>query len=212
MTPDRAAEVLGVGVEAAPAAIERAFQARARVTHPDVGGGSAEAFREASTARDVLVAYARLGEASDAVAGKRGAYPPGRYGPADGPPPIRFTIYRARPQGPWLLAAWVGILVIAAFFGIYGAPHPFTVAEPLLRWAVLIGAAFAYGRTGRGALLTIAVIAVAATVVLTVLFTSFGGLLSLLLLLPGMLGLSTAGIAQRRFRTEVAARLRPAAP
>lgn len=205
MTPDRAAEVLGIGVDAAPVAIERAFATRARTTHPDVAGGSSDAFREVTAARDVLVAYARLGAASDAAAAGSA---PGRYGPGDGgPSPIRYTIYRARPQGPWLLSAWVGILLVAAFLGIYGAPHPFTVVEALLRWAVLIGAAFAYARTGRGGWLALAVVAIVACLLMTVLFTSLGGLLSLLLLLPGMLGLSTAGIAQRRLRTELAAQL-----
>ena len=54
MTPDRAAQVLGIGVDASREVIEHAFLRRAREAHPDAGG-SAEAFREATEARDTLL-------------------------------------------------------------------------------------------------------------------------------------------------------------
>lgn len=172
MTPDRAAELLGVPFDATPADIERAFVRRARETHPDAGG-SASAFRETIEARDVLLRLM-----------------PATMLRTDGP----------QRQGPLLLAAWVAILLIAAFLSIYGVAHPFGLVEPLVRWAVLIGAALAYGVTGRRVWLVIAVIAIAATVVLTITNVSFGGLIAPLLISPAMLGLSLSGISRARSR------------
>ena len=172
MTPDRAAEVLGVAVDASHEDVERAFLRKAREAHPD-SGGSAAAFREATEARDTLLRVVPY------VVIDRGG--PGR-------------------QGPLLLAAWVAILLIAAFLSIYGVYHPFGLVEPLVRWAVLIGAALAYGMTGRRGWLVLAIVAIAATALLTILYTSFGGLIALLLVSPAMLGLGLSGISRARSR------------
>lgn len=144
----------------------------AREAHPD-SGGSAEAFRDAVAARDLLLRV----HVAPVTQG---------YGP--------------RRQGPLLLAAWVSILLVAAFLSVYGATHPFGDLEPILRWAVLIGAALAYGLTGRRGWLVLAVVAIAATALMTILFTSFGGLIALLLVSPAMLGLSMSGISRARIR------------
>lgn len=172
VTPDRAAAILGIAVDAQPDEVERAFVRRARETHPDAGG-SATAFREAVEARDTLLQY-----------------PFGQQLRTDGP----------QRQGPLLLAAWVAILLIAAFLSIYGVDHPFGLVEPFVRWAVLIGAALAYGLTGNRGWLVLAVVAIVATVVLTVLNASFGGLIALLLISPAMLGLALSGISRARSR------------
>jgi len=173
MTPDRAAQVLGIGVDASREVIEHAFLRRAREAHPDAGG-SAEAFREATEARDTLL---RL-EPAPAVIIRGG---PGR-------------------QGPLLLTAWVAILLIAAFLSIYGVEHPLGLAEPLIRWAVLIGSALAYAVTGRRGWFVVAVVAAVATALMTILFTSFGGLVALLLVSPAVLGLALSGISRARSR------------
>jgi hypothetical protein len=172
VTPDRAAQVLGIGVDASRDVIERAYLRRARETHPDAGG-SASAFREATEARDTLL----------------------RFDP-------RPFEYREGPQrqGPLLLSAWVAILLIAAFLSIYGVAHPFGLVEPIIRWGVLIGAALAYGMTGRRGWLVLAIVAVVATAAMTILFASFGGLVALLLVSPAMLGLSLSGISRARSR------------
>lgn len=166
--------MLGVGVDASREAIEHAFLRRARETHPDAGG-SADAFREATEARDTLLRHL----AAEPV-----------------------VIMRSGPQrqGPLLLSAWVAILLIAAFLSIYGVEHPFGLAEPILRWGVLIGAALAYGITGRRGWFVLAIVAVAATALMTILFTSFGGLVALLLVSPAMLGLALSGISRARSR------------
>jgi hypothetical protein len=172
MTPERAAQVLGIDVDAGREAIEHAFLRKARETHPDAGG-SAAAFREATEARDTLLRF--------------------------DPEPV---VIRTGPQrqGPLLLSAWVAILLIAAFLSIYGVEHPFGLFEPLIRWGVLIGAALAYGVTGRRGWFILAVVAAAATALMTILFTSFGGLVALLLVSPAMLGLAMSGISRARSR------------
>ena len=178
MTPDRAAQILGVKVDATHEEVERAFLRKARETHPDAGG-SATAFREATEARDTMLRVV--------------PYP---------------LVDRSGPQrqGPLLLASWVAILLIAAFLSIYGVEHPFGWLEPIVRWAVLIGAALAWGVTGRRGWLVLAIVAIAATAVMTIVFTSFGGLIALLLISPAMLGLGVSGI--NRARSRLSSRLR----
>lgn len=191
MTPERAAQILQVGVGAPPAEIEKAFARRARQTHPDLFAGESDAeraaraaaFADLTLARDTLV---RRAAAIRAAAEAAGGFVVREVGP---PPP-----------GRWLLGAWIGLLVLSAFLSIYGAPHPFTVAEPLARWVVLSAALVGFGLTGRRPLLVLAVVAIIATVVLTVVFTSLGGLLGLLGLLVPVLGLVQAGLALERRR------------
>lgn len=194
MTPERAADVLGVALDAEPAVIEHAFQRRARATHPDLVSGSERpgedaehrgvpgeagaAFREAAEARRVLLAT------------RTTAAPAPRIVVRDEP----------RIQGPGLLAAWAGLLVLAAFLAIFRAPYPLTIAEPLIRWAVLVGAAIAFAATGRRALMALAIVAEVASVAMTVAITTFGGLVALLITLPALLGAFTAGLARHRMR------------
>lgn len=195
MTPERAAAVLGIGLDADRVAIERAYLRRARATHPDVASGrpaDGAAFHEVVEARSTLVH--RLGERST-VGAQRTSTPASTSRPTVAP-----QTYAPMPQGPVLLATWVGILLLAAFLSIYQVPHPLTIAEPLVRWAVLIGSMFGFARTGRRAFLVIAVVAIAATVVWMVIETTLGSLLGLLCIVPAFLGLANAGLASRRLR------------
>lgn len=193
MTPERAAQLLAVSLEATPAEIERAFARAARKAHPDLFAHETDAERTAratdfaqfAAARDVLVPRAKL----LAAAASTGYRPPDPQRPTIAPPPGRY-----------LMGAWIGLLLLAAFLSIYGAPHPFTVGEPLVRWAVFAAALVAFGRTGRRPLLLLALAALGVTIVMTVLFTSLGGLLALLAVLVPVLGLVQAGLAMERSR------------
>lgn len=194
MTPERAAELLAVPADAIPAEIERAFTRAARSAHPDLFVDDDDATRarraaefvSLAEARDLLVARARA-RAAAAATGYR-------------PPDARPTI--PPPPGPYLMGAWIGMLVLAAFLSIYAAPHPFTVAEPVARWLIFGTALVAFGRTGLRPLLVVAIVALLATVITTILLTTLGGLLALLAVLVPVLGLVQAGLAmeQRRLR------------
>lgn len=198
MTPERAAEVLGVSVDAAPAEVERAFHRRARVTHPDVAEGvppaadgdadadAAAAFREVLQARDALL---RTPRPPDAPATVRVVAEVGR----DGRPIPRVQSVR-------LMTVWAGLLALAAFLAIFRAAQPLSLAEPLVRWGVLLVSAVAYAATGRRVFLVLATAAEVATLALTVLFASFGGLVGLLITLPALLGAFTGGLARERVR------------
>lgn len=96
MTLDEARTCLGVGRDASPAEIHRAFRARARDVHPDRHPGAADAdrarlsleFDRARTARDALLSWSALAPVAPAAA------TPPRSTPAPEPAPRP----RARPR------------------------------------------------------------------------------------------------------------------
>lgn len=177
-----------------PAEIERAFTRAARSAHPDLFVEDDAATRAARAAE-----FARLAEARDLLvtnAKARVAAVSTGYRP---PVPNALPTIPP-PPGPYLMSAWIGLLVLAAFLSIYGAPLPFTIAEPLVRWAVLGAALVAFGRTGLRPLLVLTIVALLVTVVMTIILTTLGGLLALLAVLVPMLGLVQAGLAMERRR------------
>ncbi|MBI5161070.1 MAG: J domain-containing protein [Micrococcales bacterium] len=188
MTPERAAEVLGVSVDASPADVERAFHRRARATHPDV-------VRDAAPDSDAGAAFREALQARDALLRLRAA--PARVFVDDldrGGRPI------PRVQSVRLMAVWAGLIAVAAFLAIVQAAQPLSLAEPLVRWGVLLVSALAYAATGRRVFLVLAIVAELASLTVTVLFASFGGLVALLITLPALLGAFTGGLARERVR------------
>jgi hypothetical protein len=198
VSPERAAEVLGIDVEALPHEVTNAFAARARRTHPDVEGGSADAFREAVEARNVLLSRTRTGTSAPDGYIVFDEDPPGRPSPGD-----EFPYWVIVPQAPSpaLIAVGGGLLVIAAFLSIYDVPYPWTIMEPIARWVVLIAAALAFAITGRRGFLAVMLVLVAATLVVNVAITTIGGLLGLFITMPAIVAINAAGFAARRRRT-----------
>jgi hypothetical protein len=198
VSPERAAEVLGIDVEALPHQVTNAFAARARRTHPDVEGGSADAFREAVEARNVLLSRTRTGTTAPDGYIVFDEDPPGQPSPGD-----EFPYWVIVPQAPSpaLIAVGGGLLVIAAFLSIYDVPYPWTIMEPIARWVVLIAAALAFAITGRRGFLAVMLVLVAATLVVNVAITTIGGLLGLFITMPAIVAINAAGFAARRRRT-----------
>ena len=192
MTPERAAQVLGIATTASPAEISAAFAHQARLSHPDVDSGDAGRFRDVVEARTLLLSRAAEADAAAAAAARAA----GETG--DGRVYVTRHVDGPRIQGPWLIAGWVAILLVAAFLSIFRASYPLTVAEPLLRWALLIAAAVYFAQTARRPAMVVAILMIVATVAMTVLFATLGGLVGLLVMLPAILGLFTAGIARER--------------
>lgn len=169
MTPDAAAAVLGVALDATHEQVESAYRARARESHPDRASGDAETFRRVTEARDVL-----LGMPVNA--------------------PVTTVIPVARWSWP-LFWAWVGVIGVAVFLSIFRAPEPLGRVEPVVRFALLGGSLIAYALTGFRQWFWIAVVAMAWTAIVTVVFTSFGPLVGLLLLVAPFYGLTLLGRA-----------------
>ncbi|RWZ52430.1 hypothetical protein ELQ90_00225 [Labedella phragmitis] len=198
MSPERAAEVLGIDVDASPHEVTNAFAARARRTHPDVEGGSAEAFREAVEARNVLLSRTSAGTTVPDGYIVFDEEQPGRPSPADEFP---YWVIVPRAPSPALIAVGGGLLLIAAFLSIYDVPYPWTLAEPITRWVALIAAALAFAVTGRRGFLAVMVVLVIATLVVNVAITTIGGLLGLFITMPAIVAINAAGFAARRRRT-----------
>lgn len=181
MDADRAAAVLGVSPGATASEVRRAFARRARELHPDRPGGDADRFREATEARDALLAVLPMSPAATS---------PRRILVTDAP----------RVQGPALISAWTALLALATFLSAFRAAHPLAPAEPLAHWVLLSAVALAFALTGRTPLLVAAALLAGVAAVSTILFTTWGGLVGLLVALPALYGLALAGIARRALR------------
>jgi hypothetical protein len=199
MTPERAADLLGVADGATAVDIEHAFARRARATHPDVApvigdaADAAAAFREAMEARDVLLARLR-----SVTAPHDGVRPPVFVAPYSSEP-------MRRPHGPALTAFWMLLVVIGASLSIYDAEAPLTIAEPIARWVLLGAALLGYSLTGRTPLLVAAVVLIVLSAVWMVVVTTIGTMLGMFITLPAAFGLLTSGVVRRKLQLRAAA-------
>ena len=179
MSPDDAAQLLGVQVGASAPDVERAFRVQARSTHPDAGGAE-DAFIRLTTARDILLAIVPVMPNL-----------PGSAGPAP-------RIPAPRPPSRALLFTWIGLLALAIALSTSGSMLPFTAAEPVVRYSLLALGMIGYALTGLRGYLVLGLAAVAATAVSAVLFTTLGALLGLLLMVAPLYGLILIGQVQAR--------------
>lgn len=167
MTPAAAAALLGVDIQATAPEVEHAFRVRARQVHPDSGGAD-DAFIRLTEARDILL---QPQEPMPFVVGTR---------------PVR------RRSWP-LFWTWVGLLALAIALSAIMAPQPFTIAEPLVRYPLLVVGLLGYALTGRTGFGVLAVIAIAATALVALLFTTLGALVGLLIMVAAIYGLALIG-------------------
>lgn len=182
MSPEDAAAVLGVRLDASAADIENAYRRRARSTHPDLivdATRSREATREfigVTEAHDVLVSRLSAESARATMATE--------FSDASSTP---------RPRSWLLLGAWAGVTLIAIFVSIYAGAPQWSVWEPMIRYGLIFVALMAFAFTGRKAWLVTALLAITATAVITLVATTFGALLGLFLLAAPVYGLVTIG-------------------
>jgi hypothetical protein len=181
MTPEQAAAILGVTLDASAPDIERAYRRRARTVHPDrlvgasrerVDAASAE-FARVTLAREVLVR-----ELEDR--------------------PIIATLEAegTRPTSRWLVAGWLVVLCISGVISFYGGAIPYSVADVVLRLLPLAAAATAFAFSGRRVFYRVTLALLAASVLITLAFAAFGSLVSLALLLVPVIGLIAEGRKQ----------------
>lgn len=173
MTPDEAAALLGVRADASRAEIEFAYRRAARASHPDLAGES-DAFVRVTEARDVLI---------------------------DLPVADVITARQSRPAPKLsrpLLITWSALLLFAIIVSVVGSSFPLTPAEPIVRYGLLAVSAVGYAITGKRIFMTLTVIAIVATAVEVILFTTFGSLLGMLLLVAPLYGLLVTRARLRR--------------
>ena len=187
MTLEDAAAALRISVDATESEIQRAFKLRARDSHPDLVGGfspergarSAEDFIRITAARDTLLKARRLSTAAAQAAPESTARP------------------RHRRISWQAMAAWLSVVIVAAFVSIGGAELPFTVAEPLVRFTVLTVGLVGFALTGKQVYFVLIALAIVVTAVLAIIFTTLGALLGMFILSAPVIGLVLAGRAQR---------------
>lgn len=191
MSPEDAAAVLGVSLDASAADIENAYRRRARTTHPD-------RFVDATRSREAAREFIGVVEAHDVLVSRLGASSPTAIPfaevPVSGPIP--------RPRSRLLLGTWAGVTLVAIFVSIYAGAPAWGVGEPIARYGLIFVALVAFALTGRTPWLVTALLTLAATAVITLVATTFGALLGLFLLIPPVYGLVTIGreVAVRRAR------------
>ena len=178
MTLEDAAAALRISVDATESEIQRAFKLRARDSHPDLVGGfspergarSAEDFIRITAARDTLLKARRLSTAAAQAAPESTARP------------------RHRRISWQAMAAWLSVVIVAAFVSIGGAELPFTVLT-----VGLVG----FALTGKQVYFVLIALAIVVTAVLAIIFTTLGALLGMFILSAPVIGLVLAGRAQR---------------
>lgn len=192
MTPEEAAQTLGIDPGASRQQIDRAYRRVAREWHPD--RHSDAPMREQVKAQAEFV---RAGEAR-AVMLALTAEPVGVADAAASGP-------RRPPKTSWpLLATWVVVLFLAIAVSTVGSSLPLTIWEPVVRFGLMTIAAVGFALTGSRVFLVLLGISIAATAVITIVFTTFGSLLGMLLLAAPLYGLYIAGRGRRGYRVTAA--------
>jgi DnaJ domain len=191
MSPEDAAAVLGVSLDASAADIESAYRRRARTTHPD-------RFVDATRSREATREFIGVVEAHDVLVSRLGAAPSGAIPFASAP--VSRPI--PRPRSRLLLGTWAGVTLVAIFVSIYAGAPAWGIWEPIARYGLIFVALMAFALTGRTPWLVTALVALAVTAVITLVATTLGTLLGLFLLVAPIYGLVTIGreVAVRRAR------------
>jgi len=173
MTPEQAAAVLGVSVDAPRAEFDAAYRRAARALHPDREGAEPTAFIQATEARRVLLELAE----ADAV--------------AEAPVLVR------RPPSIPLLVTWILLVLFAIAVSIGGSNLPLGPADPIIRFGLMLTGGIGFALTGKRVYFVLAVISIAATALVTILFTTFGALVGMLLLAAPLYGFLVMGRTRR---------------
>jgi hypothetical protein len=188
MTPEEAAAILDVGLDATPSDVERAYRKLARTVHPDRLTGASrervtaagEQFARATLARDVLVREGENPTAATAAFGQDG-----HLGPQ-----------QPRRTSRWIVIGWLTVLFIAGVVSFYGGAVPFAAGDIVLRLIPLAAVATGFALTGRRVFYAATIALLAVSVLITLVFASFGSLLALGLLLVPVIGLVVQGRAR----------------
>jgi ABC-type multidrug transport system fused ATPase/permease subunit len=207
MTPEIAAAVLDVSVDAEKATVERAYRALARATHPDrfVGADAATTARASVMFARATQAYGILSEraafrASDAARSRTGsrtfAYSSG------------IASAGTIPMSRAVIIGWSAVLSLAVALSITGGAAPLGVVEVSLRMAVIAYLVIAFALTGRRLFFLGLVPLAILTAVFTFFAASFWSLFALMVFLAPVLALAGAG----RRRAALSEALRSSTP
>jgi len=181
MTPDEAAAILHVSVDASAEEVERAYRHHARSFHPDRLAGaseqkvtqSAERFARVTLAHEVMV---REINERPVVATIEPERPPG--------PP---------PSGRWVIIGWLSVMLVAGVVSFYGGVLPLSTGDVVLRLLPIAAASTAFALTGRRVFFAATVALLAVSVLFTLALATFGSLIALGLLLVPVIGLIALG-------------------
>lgn len=168
MTPEAAAELLGVPLGATREQIDAAYARVARSTHPDRFAGAdpdtlitaSASFVEAAQARDTLRAY--VAQPVPPVVPER--YP-GRtlFVPPPAPP--------RPPRGPWPVRVWTIVLLLVSVLAALGGAVAFPLSLVIL--IPLDAAVLAFVSTRRVPFMRLAIALTAVFAVLTAVFGTY---------------------------------------
>jgi|GEM_PF-831634 len=192
MSPEIAAAILDVSVDAEKPELEKAYRSVARTTHPDrfVGADAATTARASAKFARATQAYAILIErasfrAADAASSRAGSRT-FAYGST-------AATVRAIPMSRTVMIGWIAVLALAVVLAITGGAAPLGVGEVSLRMALIVFLLISFARTGR----RVFFVGFAPLAVLTAVFTffaaSFWSLVALMIFLAPVIALASAG-------------------
>ncbi|MET4581243.1 hypothetical protein ABIE21_000733 [Conyzicola nivalis] len=181
MTPEEAAAILHVGVDASASDVERAYRHSARTLHPDRLAGapedtvtaSAEQFARLTLAHQVMVREIAERPVEATIEPDVPAEPP--------------------PSGRWVIIGWLSVLLVAGVISYFGGALPRSTGDVVLRLLPLAAAGTAFALTGRRVFFALTVALLAVSVLITLVLASFGSLVALGLLLVPVVGLMVMG-------------------
>lgn len=181
MTPDEAAAILHVSVDATADQVERAYRHHARSLHPDRLAGASEQKVTESAER-----FARMTLAHEVMVREINERP------------VVATIEPEVPQGPppsgrWVIIGWLTVMLVAGVVSYYGGVLPLSTGDVVLRLLPLAGASTAFALTGRRVFFALTVALLAVSVLITLALATFGSLVALGLLLLPVVGLIAMG-------------------
>jgi len=200
MSPETAAAILGIGIDADKTELEKAYRVLARETHPDrfVGADATATAQAASKFARATQAHAIL---SDRIAvranGATNLRSQSRTGTGAGTETGRVTVAGAAteliPMSRSVMAGWISVLALAVVLSVTGGAAPLGPLEVAIRMAVTVYFAISFALNGKRFFFVGLTVLAALTALLTFFAASFWSLVALMIFLVPVIALAGAG-------------------
>jgi hypothetical protein len=195
MSPEIAAAILEVSLDADRAELDRAYRALARTTHPDRFVGADAATKARASAR-----FARGTEALAILSDRAAFLATEASGSSAGSRTFAYrsgaVSSRSIPMSRVVIIGWFAVLSLAVALSISGGAAPLGVIEVSARMALISSALVIFSLTGRPGFFVAVVVLASLTAVFTFFAASFWSLVALMIFLAPVIALAGAG--QRR--------------
>jgi hypothetical protein len=191
MSPETAAAILGIGIDADKTELEKAYRLLARATHPDrfVGADATATAEAASKFAQATQAHAIL---SDRIAVRANGGAHIRSHSRAGTVTVAATT-ESIPMSGSVMAGWIAVLALAVVLSVTGGAAPLGPLEVSIRMALVVYFAISFALTGKRFFFVGLTALAAITALLTFFSASFWSLVALMTFLAPVIALALAG-------------------